>query len=317
MKKTINIMIPAYNEELALPLFYKSLVSELDKLNEYSFILLFINDGSRDNTLQVIKELKSKDNRISYISLSRNFGKEIAMAAGFDAIKGDAMIIMDADLQHPPELLKIMIQKWEEGYDDIYTVQKKRKGESFTKRLFTKIFYRTMAKYSRIEIQKDAGDFRLLSKKTYEAIKKIRETERYTKGIYAMVGFKKFPIEYIPNQRVAGNTKWAFKNLFNLATNGITSFTTVPLRISSFLGICISLVAFFYMIYNIIITIFYGESVRGYPTLLSVILIIGGIQLISLGIIGEYLGRIFNETKNRPLYFIDEIEESEEAAKLL
>ncbi len=315
MKKMINIIVPAYNEETAILLFYQSLADELEKFDNYSFSIIFINDGSNDNTLPVIKDLKDKDNRVGYISLSRNYGKEIALAAGFDIVKGDAVIIMDADLQHPPEILKEMIRKWEEGYDDIYAIQKSRKREGLIKKIFTKIFYNILSRLSRIEIQKNAGDFRLLSKKAYEAIKKIRESERYTKGIYALIGFKKFPIEYECNPRITGKTKWAFRTLFNLAANGITSFTTIPLRIASLLGMIISIIAFIYMIYNIIITIFYGESVRGYPTLLSVILILGGIQLIGLGIIGEYLGRVFNETKNRPLYFIDEMEEPGELNK--
>lgn len=302
-------MVPAYNEELMLPMFYEELNKVLCRLANYTFTILFINDGSKDNTLGIIKDLKLKDSRIAYISLSRNFGKEIAMAAGFDTLKSDAVIIMDADLQHPPELIEQMVLKWEQGFDDVFAVQKERNHEGFVKKTFTKLFYSFLEKYSKVEIHKNAGDFRLLSKKVYEAIKKIRETDRYTKGLYAHVGFKKFPIEFIANPRKKGQSKWKFGNLYNLAKNGITSFTTMPLRISSILGVIISLIAFIYLIYNILVTFIYGDPVPGYPTLISVILFIGGFQLIGLGIIGEYLGRVFNETKNRPLYFIDEYED--------
>lgn len=299
-------MIPAYNEEEVLDTLYERLSTVLSSIYNYDFEMLFINDGSKDNTLPIIKRLREKDQRISIIDLSRNFGKEIAMIAGFDFASGDAVIIIDADLQDPPELIPAMIQYWENGYDDVFAKRKSRAGESFLKKKTSEVFYKTLQKLSRIPIQEDTGDFRLLDRRCIDALKKMRETQRYTKGMFSWIGFNKKEILFDRDSRFAGETKWNYFKLFELAVEGITSFTITPLRFSAAFGCIISILAFIYMIWVIIKTLIYGDTVVGYPSLMTVILFIGGIQLISIGIIGEYLGRIFNETKKRPLYFVNE-----------
>lgn len=304
--KKISILIPAYNEQEVL----KTLYQRLDKLANnnisYKFEFLFINDGSRDKTLEIIKQYSEKDDRIAYVNLSRNFGKEIAMIAGLDHVTGDATVIIDADLQDPPELIPEMIKYWEQGYDDIYAKRNSRDGETWFKKASSKLFYRILQKTTNIPIQVDTGDFRLLDRRCVEALKQLRESERYTKGMFSWIGYKKKEITYDRDPRAAGSTKWNYAKLINFAIDGITSFTTAPLRISSIIGFIISLIAFVFILIIIFKTIFFGDPVSGYPSLMAVILFLGGIQLLSLGIIGEYIGRIFNETKQRPLYFVEE-----------
>lgn len=304
--KTISILIPSYNEEAVLNQLYARLTKTASEASDYVFEFLFINDGSRDRTLDIIKELATKDTRVAYVNLSRNFGKEIAMIAGFDHAKGDAVIVIDADLQDPPELIPQMITYWEDGFDDVYAKRKSRAGESWLKKKTSKWFYSILQKSTNIPIQRDTGDFRLLSRRAVDALKEFRESERYTKGMFSWIGYKKKEILYDRDPRAAGETKWSFIKLLNLAIDGITSFTIAPLRISSFLGIVVSICAFIYIVYLVIRTIFFGSDLAGYPSMMAVILFIGGVQLLSLGIIGEYIGRIFIETKNRPLYFVEE-----------
>jgi glycosyltransferase involved in cell wall biosynthesis len=304
--KRITILIPAYNEEQVLNKLYTRLQGVLAGLSKYRFEILFINDGSKDRTLEIIKELKRKDARVSYINLSRNYGKEIAMIAGLDYATGDAVVIIDADLQDPPELIPQMIAYWEEGYDDVYAKRRSRQGETWLKKSTSKLFYRCLQKLSNIPIQEDTGDFRLLDRRCVEALKQLRETQRYTKGMFSWIGFKKKELLFDREPRAAGQTKWNYFKLCDLAIEGITCFTITPLRFSSFLGALISLFAFIYMIVVMVKTIVYGDPVQGYPSLMVIILFLGGIQLLSLGIIGEYIGRIFNECKRRPLYFVDE-----------
>lgn len=304
--KKVSILIPAYNEEEVLYALYDRLEKVMDKLNSYDFEVLLINDGSKDNTLNILRELRTKDNRICYINLSRNYGKETAMIAGLDYVTGDCCIILDADLQDPPELIEDMLKYWEEGYDDVYAKRKSRAGESFMKKLTSSLFYKTLQKSTRIPIQKNTGDFRLLDRRCVDALKKFRESERYTKGMFSWIGFNKKEILFDRDPRVAGETKWNYWKLIDLAIEGITSFTTKPLRVSSFLGIIISFCAFVYIIIIITRTLILGEAVKGYPSLMAVILFLGGVQLLCLGVIGEYIGRIFNETKKRPLYFVEE-----------
>lgn len=304
----ISIMVPAYNEEEVLEKFYTETSKELDKIENEQFEILFVNDGSRDNTLEIIKSLREKDNRVKYINLSRNYGKEIAMAAGFDYVKGDAVIIMDADLQDPPSLIPVMIKEWKTGkYDDVYAKRRTREGESYLKKKTSSIYYRMLSKFSgRIQIQVDTGDFRLLSRKAVEAIKQYKEIHRYTKGMFSLIGFRKKEVLFDRDKRAAGETKWNYLKLFELAIEGFTSFTTAPLKFATIFGSLVSVLAFIYAIYIVVNTILRGNNVQGYPSLMVVILFLGGVQLICLGIMGEYIGRIFNETKNRPLYFIDE-----------
>ncbi|KAB2490595.1 glycosyltransferase family 2 protein [Priestia endophytica] len=304
--KTISIMIPAYNEEDVLEQLYEKLTFVIEAIPNYDFELLFINDGSKDRTLEIIKEMRETDHRISYVDLSRNFGKEIGMMAGFDYAKGDAVIIIDADLQDPPELIPEMIKYWEQGYDDVFAKRRSRAGETWMKKWTAKTFYRVLQKITKIPVQENTGDFRLLDRRCIEALRTLRETQRYTKGMFSWIGYNKKEILFDRNPRAAGETKWNYKKLMDLAIEGITSFTTAPLRLSTYFGFTISLCAFIYMMFIIAKTLVIGEMVQGYPSLMTVMLFLGGIQLISLGIIGEYLGKIFTETKHRPLYFVDE-----------
>lgn len=311
-KKLVTILVPAYNEHEVIPLLYDRLVNLMDKQSNYDFEILFVNDGSKDDTLDLIKFLRKKDSRINYVNLSRNYGKEIAMIAGFDYLKGDCLVIIDADLQDPPELIPEMLKYWEEGYDDVYAKRKSRKGESLLKKFTSWGFYRTLQSMTNIEIQKDTGDFRLLDRRCVEAIKKLRESQRYTKGLYSWIGYNKKEILYDRDPRAAGKTKWNYRKLINLSIDGITSFTTSPLRWAAIVGIIISCIAFLYMLKIILKTLIYGVDVSGYASTMVAILFLGGIQLIFLGLIGEYLGRAFYEVKGRPLYFIDTYNEEKE-----
>ena len=304
-KQLISALIPAYNEEECLHELYKRVSSVLSKLENYDYEILIINDGSKDKTLEILHDLNAKDKHLQYVNLARNYGKEIAMAAGLDYVKGDVVVILDADLQIPPEYIPEMLSYYEEGYDDIYGRRKSRNDESFFKRLGTKIYYKALQSLTRVDILKNTSDFRLLSRRAVEALKQYKEQRRYTKGLFALIGFKKKEFIYEPVKRYAGKSKWNYFSLINLAIEGITSFSTFPLRLSSFLGIIVATIGFIYILFLILKTIIFGEPVRGYPTLLSIIVFLGGIQLLSLGVIGEYLGRIFDEVKNRPLYFVE------------
>ena len=305
--KKVSVLIPAYNEEKSLPKLYDSLSNVMNNNSAYDWEIFFVNDGSKDRTLSIIKNYREKDNRISYIDLSRNFGKEVAMLAGFDHVSGDCMIIMDADLQDPPEIIPEMLSKWEEGYEDVYAKRKDRGKESYLRRKFSLLFYKLLQTTTKIEVLQNVGDFRLLDRSCINILKQIREKERYTKGMFSWIGFKKASIDFDRHDRVAGESSWNFLSLLNLAIEGITSFTIAPLRLSSIIGVFISVLSFIYMFYIIIKSIFWGEVVQGFPTIMVTILFLGGIQLLSLGFIGEYLGRVFNESKNRPTYVVREI----------
>ncbi len=302
MKKKVSILIPCYNEEKSLPLLYAELQKIIKTCSEYDWEILFVNDGSKDNTLLILKQLREKDAHVCYVDLSRNFGKEKAMLAGFDYVTGDCMIIMDADLQHPPQIIPKMIEEWEKGFDDVYGKRLTRGKESWLRKRFSLLFYKILQKTTRVEMLQNVGDFRLLDRSCINVLKQLREQERYTKGMFCWIGFKKKEVEFETQDRVAGVSSWSFKNLLGLAIEGITSFTLAPLKISTFIGGIVSLWAFVYMIYILIKTLLYGDEVQGYPTLMITILFLGGLQLLSIGILGEYLGRIFNETKNRPTY---------------
>ena len=304
-KKLITILVPAYNEQDVLSMLYDRLLNLMNTVTNYDFEILFVNDGSKDNTLNIIKDLRSVDKRICYVNLSRNFGKETAMIAGLDYAKGDAVIIIDADLQDPPELIPDMIKYWEQGYDDVYAKRKSRKGETWLKKFTSKMYYKTLQSVTKIEIQKDTGDFRLLDRRCVEALKQIRESQRYTKGLFSWIGYNKKELLYDRDPRAAGQTKWNYKKLIDLSIDGITSFTTAPLRWSAIIGVLVSLAGFIYMLVIILKTIISGVDVPGYDSTMVVMLFLGGIQLIFLGVIGEYLGRAFYETKHRPIYFVD------------
>lgn len=305
-KEVLSIIIPMYNEEESLPYLYDRLVRLGEKIEHYTLEFLFVNDGSSDNSLTMVKELREIDARVCYLSLSRNFGKEVAMGAAFDYVNGDSVVIIDADLQDPPELILEMLKYYEEGYDDVYAKRKSREGETWLKKMTSKTFYRVLHTVSRVPIQQDTGDFRLLSRRAIEALKSFPEKQRYTKGMFSLIGFKKIAIEFDRDPRVAGSTKWNYFKLMELAVEGITSFTLAPLRISTYIGIITSLCAMVYATFIFIKTVIYGIDVPGYASLMCVVLFLGGVQLLCLGVIGEYLGRIFIEAKARPLYFIDE-----------
>lgn len=305
--KKISILVPCYNEETVLPEFYRRTSAVADSINEYDFEFVFVNDGSSDGTLEILQRMREMDRRVCYINLSRNFGKEIAMIAGIDYLDGDAAVIMDADLQDPPELIAEMIEWWKKGYDDISAKRRSRAGESFFKKWSSHAFYKILQRMSDIPIQPDVGDFRLLDKKCLNALRLMRESQRYTKGMFSWIGFKKKEILFDREARSAGTTKWNYWKLTNLAIEGITSFTIAPLRMASFTGFALAMLSLLYMTFIITRTLFFGDKVAGYPSLISVILFIGGVQLFFLGIIGEYLGRIFNESKFRPLYLVRDL----------
>ena len=304
--KTITIIVPAYNEEEALPYFFDRIKNVVDDIKNYNFEILFINDGSKDKTLEIIKKYKEKENRISYVNLSRNFGKEVAMIAGLDYAKGDAIVFMDADLQDPPELIPELIKWWEEGYDDVYAKRKTRAGETWLKKFTSKMYYKVLQSLTNVQIQKDTGDFRLLDKRCVNALKKMRETQRCSKSMFSWIGYKKKEVLYDRDPRIAGKTKWNYKKLIDLAIDGITSFTTSPLRISTYLAIPTFGALVIYFIYVICKMILITQKIDAYQAIILLILFFSGIQILLFGIIGEYLGRIFNESKNRPLYLVDE-----------
>lgn len=304
--KKITLLIPCYNEEESLPLLYPELKKLMEANELYDWEIMFVNDGSKDNTLEILAKLRATDSRVNYIDLSRNFGKEVAMLAGFDYASGDCMIIMDADLQHPPTLIPEMIKWWELGYDDVYAKRQSRGKESWLRKRLSLQFYQILQSSSRFDVLQNVGDFRLLDRKCINALKKMRESERYTKGMYCWIGFKKKEIEFQQGDRIAGVSSWNYRQLFSLAIDGITSFTNVPLRLSTILGCVVSMLAFIYMVWVLIKATIWGDPVQGYPTLVTLILFLGGVQLFSLGIIGEYIGRIYNESKGRPNYLVRE-----------
>ena len=309
----ITIIVPCYNEEEVIDLFYPEVQRHLKNIPNCEFNYIFVNDGSRDKTLDKLRELAEKYSDVGYLSLSRNFGKEAAMMAGLDYAEGDAVIIMDADLQHPPEKISEMIKFWREGYDDVCGKRIDRAGESFVKRTFANLFYAIMKKFSTsYEMQRDVGDFRLLDRRCIEALKLMRENQRFTKGLFTWVGFHKKEIPFEVRPRAAGTTTWNFLSLFNLKESSTSLIPTdvliiLPLRMMTFLGMLVSFGAIAYMIFVLIMSLIYGDPVAGYPTMMTVMLFLGGMQLLALGIIGEYVGQIFYESKRRPIYLIDEM----------
>ena len=304
--KKVTIIIPAYNEEESLPLLYDRLNKVISELKDYEFETLFINDGSKDKTLEIIKGLRSQDTRVSYVDFSRNFGKEVAMIAGLDYATGDCVIFIDADLQDPPELIPELIKYWEQGYDDVYARRRSRKGEKFLKKFTSKMYYKVLQSVTRVEIQRDTGDFRLLDRRCVNALKKLRESQRCSKSMFSWIGYNKKEVLFDRDPRIAGKTKWNYKKLVDLAIDGITSFTTSPLRISTYLAIPTFMTLFIYFIYVIVKCIVQSVAIQAFQAIILLVLFFSGIQIMLFGIMGEYLGRIFNETKNRPLYFIKE-----------
>ncbi len=301
---SLSVVVPVFNEEAVLDEFYRRLKPVLKSLR-LDYEILFVNDGSTDSSPSLIDAIGTQDPHVGHIRLSRNFGKEAAMTAGLDHARGDAVVIMDADLQDPPDLIPGFIEKWREGFDVVYATRTSRQGESILKRVTSYLFYRVISGSSSVGIPKDTGDFRLLSRRAVDALGKLHERRRFMKGLYAWVGFPQASVPYPREPRREGTSKWNYWRLWNFALEGITSFSTVPLRIATYFGFLAALTGFIYGLFIIVDTLLYSNPVPGYPSLLVVILFLGGVQLMALGVIGEYLGRTFEESKQRPIYLIE------------
>jgi glycosyltransferase involved in cell wall biosynthesis len=299
----LSVVVPCYNEEENIHYLFERLTSALDRLN-LKYEIICVNDGSRDDTLKYLVEYHRRNPIIKVVNLSRNFGKEIALSAGIDYALGQAVVPIDADLQDPPEFIEQLIEKWREGYDVVYGVRRSRKGESWLKRSTAGAFYRVISGMTHIQIPKDTGDFRLLDRRVVEALKLLPERRRFMKGLFAWVGFKQTSIEYDRDPRYQGTTKWNYWKLWNFALEGITSFSFVPLKVWSYIGVFVSLISFVYASFLIVRTLILGIDVPGYASIMVAVLFLGGVQLISLGFIGEYLGRVYDEVKQRPLYLV-------------
>ena len=306
MKKKISVIIPTYNEEESLPFLHEKLDQIMEQMQDYDFEVLFVNDGSKDQSLEMIKSFRQTDLRYNYVDFSRNFGQEVAMAAGIDYVTGDCAIFMDADLQDPPELIPELVKHWEEGYDDVYARRRTRTGEGFIKKFTSKMYYKVLQKMTNVEIQKDTGNYRLIDRRCINALRKMTESERCLKSMFSWIGYKKKEVLFDRPPRVAGRTKWNYMKLFDLAINGITSFTTSPLRLATYFAIPTFVLLGIYAIYVIAKCLVTHTMVQAFQAIILLILFFSGIQILLFGIIGEYLGRIFNETKNRPLYFVNE-----------
>ncbi|BCF95374.1 glycosyltransferase family 2 protein [Paraburkholderia largidicola] len=302
----LTIVAPAYNEQEVLPEFHRRVSATLDQLGMPAEIL-YVNDGSTDATLSVMRQLQADDRRVSLIDLSRNFGKEIAMTAGLDYARGEAVIVIDTDLQDPPELIPEMVRLWRAGHDVVYAQRQSRDGETWLKKATAHCFYRLIDRVARVRVPRDTGDYRLLSRRAVEAVQQLKEQHRFMKGLFAWVGFSQIALPYRRDARYAGVTKWNYWKLWNFAIEGITSFTTVPLRVATYIGLGTAAFAFSYAAVVFYRAIMHGDPVRGYPSLMIVMLFLGGVQLMTLGVIGEYVGRMFNETKGRPLYFTNQV----------
>lgn len=299
----LSLVVPMYNEEDNVGEFYARVKAVLEQLGE-TWEIVCVNDGSRDATLAQLVALNRADARVKVINLSRNFGKEIALTAGIDHACGQAVIPIDADLQDPPELIADLVAKWREGYDVVNATRRSRQGESWLKRLTAGAFYRVLENMADISIPRNTGDFRLLGRPVVEALKRMPERTRFMKGLFAWVGFKQATVLYDRHPRYAGQTKWNYWRLWNFAIDGIVSFSTVPLKVWSYFGLGVAALSFIYALFLAVRTMLYGIDVPGYASLMVVVLFLGGIQLITLGVLGEYLGRIYDETKRRPLYIV-------------
>lgn len=302
----LSVVVPAYNEQEVLEIFHARLAAALEPLG-LSWEVVYVNDGSRDATLEKMLALKAADPRTAVLNLSRNFGKEIALTAGLDHARGtDAVVVIDADLQDPPEVIADLVAAWREGFDVVYAQRSVRHGEGFVKRATAHGFYRLMQRVGgRVQLPKDTGDFRLMSRRAVDALLQLREHHRFMKGLFAWIGFPSKAVLYERAPRAAGTTKWNWWKLWNLSLEGITSFTVAPLKLATYLGLLTAFGAVVYAVQVVVKTLILGNEVPGYPSLMVVVLFLGGVQLMTLGIIGEYLARVFNETKHRPLYLVE------------
>ena len=301
----LTVVVPAYNESESLREFHARLAAVLDKLDLHGDVL-YVDDGSRDDTWAVMGSLHAADARVATLKLSRNFGKELALTAGLDATDADAVVIIDADLQDPPELIPLLVQHWREGYDVVYGTRSTRAGETRLKKFTSAAFYRVMQRLSATPLPRDTGDFRLMSRRAVDALKQLRERQRFMKGLFNWVGFRQKAVVYDRDPRFAGSSKFDYWRLWNFALEGITSFSGAPLKIATYLGMATAFLAFAFAVVVLGKALLFGDPVRGYPSLMVVVLFLGGVQLMALGMIGEYLGRLYIEVKQRPLYLVDE-----------
>ncbi len=300
----LTIVAPLYNESDVLDTFCRRLLPVLDQLQEDCRVLL-VDDGSQDSSWQVVMRLAASDPRIGGIRLSRNFGKEAALTAGLDHVRQGAAVVIDTDLQDPPELIPQLVEQWALGYDVVYATRRNRQGETWLKKLTARGFYQLLGRLSDLSVPRDTGDFRLLSRRALDALHQLRERQRYMKGLFSWIGFRQTAVHFDRDPRVGGTTKWNYWRLLKLAIEGITSFSTAPLQLATWVGLASAVLAFIYGTWVLGRALLFGNAVHGYPSLMVVILFLGGIQLLALGVIGEYLGRSYSETKQRPLYFID------------
>lgn len=303
---TLAVVAPVYNEEQVLEAFHARLGAALDTLPCISEVL-YVNDGSDDGSLDVLKALRARDRRVGILNLSRNFGKEIAMSAGLDHAEADAVVIIDSDLQDPPELIPLLLERWDEGFDVVYARRERRLGDSAMKKATAHEFYRVFNRLCDFTIPHDTGDYRLLSRRAVQAVRQFRERHRFMKGLFAWIGYSQAAVGYQREARGAGESKFSYWKLWNFALEGITSFSLGPLKVATYLGLALAFCSFLFAGWIVFKTLFFGEPVRGYPTIMTTLLLLGGMQLTAIGVIGEYLGRIFNETKRRPLYFVERI----------
>ncbi len=299
----ISCIVPVFNEEAVIRTFIIKLQEALRDMTQ-QFEIIIVDDGSSDKTVEKIRDLINAGSSIKLLGLSRNFGKEIALTAGLEHSSGDVAILMDADFQHPLEVLPIFLSRWAEGYDMVYGVRTNRESESYMKRNFARLFYWLMKRMTNIDMPKHAGDFRLLDRKIVQALKQFPERTRFMKGLYAWVGYKKISVPFVVQERAAGKSSWRFSKLTELAITGLTSFSDVPLRVWGWIGFIISVLALIYAIYIVTVTLLFGADLPGFPTLIVAIMFLGGIQLLSIGILGEYIARIFTEVKARPRYLL-------------
>ncbi|MBT8061994.1 MAG: glycosyltransferase family 2 protein [Xanthomonadales bacterium] len=312
-QKCVSIVVPVYNEAEVLEETFERLRSVLRETGQ-RFEIVFVDDGSKDGSRELLESIQAAHPQVVVVLLSRNFGKEYALTAGLDFACGEAVIMIDADLQDPPELIPQMLDKWQQGFDVVTMRRVKREGETVAKRSSAWLFYRLLNRISDVDIPPDTGDFRLLSARAVRAIRQMPERVRYMKGIFAWIGFEQTEITYERSSRAAGRTKWGYLRLFRLALDGITAFSTVPLRLASYLGFITAMLAFAYGVWTIIKTLVYGDPVAGFPTLMTSMLFLGGVQLMAIGLLGEYLGRLFTESKNRPHYLVSEVLRDESAS---
>ena len=308
----VSIVVPVFNEEAAVSKFVEVLCEQIPK-NSITYEVIFVNDGSQDNTLDALLALQAQKPFLRVVNFSRNFGKEAALAAGVQYARGDAIIVIDVDLEEPPELIPQMIAKWREGYDVVYGRRVARKSDSAMKRLTAGGFYASFNQMADFRIPEDVGDFRLMDRTVVDAINALPERVRFMKGLFAWVGYKTYAIEFERRERQAGLTKFNYWRLWNFALDGITSFTTLPLRVWSYFGLFVAAMAFFYAAYIIVRTLVFGVDVPGYASLITIVLFLGGIQLVSLGVLGEYLGRVYIEVKHRPLFIVENVYERDRA----